>query len=320
MSKVDDMTLFVQVVKANGLAAAGRQLGLSPASMTARINRLEQRYQTRLLNRNTRSITLTHAGERFYQGCLRVLDEVAATEASLSETEAVLSGTLRISAPSDFGLQYVAPALAAFVAQHPQVIPHLYLTDGVVKLVEDGLDMAIRYGNLPDSNLIAKPLADNRRVLCASPAYLRAYGMPIHPNDLLEHRCLVMERHGELLNEWYFRHNNQLLSLKVTPAMVSGDGGLIRAWALAGCGIALKSLVDVQADVNVGNLQLLFEGQVKGFSYIDSEKTDSEKTDSDSIGLQAIFPSRKFQPRQVRAFTEFFESWLQSHSPAERSQ
>ena len=132
MTKIDDMQLFVHVVRSAGLAAAGRKIGLSPASMTARINQLENHYQTRLLIRNTRSIKLTDAGERFYQGCLRVIAEVDATERSITISDNELSGSLKITAPSDFGKQFVAPALSKFVALNPQVKPHLHLTDGLI--------------------------------------------------------------------------------------------------------------------------------------------------------------------------------------------
>ena len=299
MAQIDDMALFVQVVKSDGLAAAGRRLGLSPASMTARVNKLEQRYQTRLLSRNTRSIALTEEGKRFYQGCLRILEEMSAIEASLKGENDHLSGALRITAASDFGRHYVAPALAEFVKRHPAVNPCLYLTDGLDKLVEGGLDLAIRFGNLPDSNLIARLLMDNRRVLCASPDYIAQCGLPEKPADLLEHRCLVMERMGQPLNEWFF-HDETDVSLKVQPAMVCSDGEMIRQWALDGCGIALKSYIDVTRDIKMGKLIPVLEGKVRGFS----------PNDTDTIGLQIIYPSRKYQPRQVKAFIEYLEDWI----------
>lgn len=193
------------MVRSGGLAAAGRKIGLSPASMTARINQLENHYQTRLLIRNTRSIKLTEAGEQFYQGCLRVIAEIDATEQSIQLSKNTLSGSLKITAPSDFGKQFVAPAIAKFVAQNPQVKPHLHLTDGLVNLVEEGIDIAIRFGNLPDSNLISRMIKANQRVLCASAEYLKIHGQPLQPSDLLNHRCLVMERFGQSMNDWHLK-------------------------------------------------------------------------------------------------------------------
>jgi DNA-binding transcriptional LysR family regulator len=304
MAKIDNMELFVCVVKVGGLAAAGRQIGLSPASMTARINALEQHYNTRLLNRTTRKISLTDAGQRFYEACLRVLAEIESAESLLQHDNKTLSGRLRLTAPSDFGRQYVAPALSDFVKLHPNVTPYLYLTDGIVNLVENGYDLGIRYGNLPDSNLIVRSLADNHRVLVASAVYLEKQGIPNHPKDLEQHRCLVMERFGEPLNEWQFLFDEGRQTIKVTPAFISNDGAIIRYWALAGRGIAYKSIWDVQRDIEMGHLQTVLNDFVLGFQDSDNEKT----------GLQLVYPSRQYVPRQVAGFIDFFKSSLLERS------
>jgi DNA-binding transcriptional LysR family regulator len=169
----------------------------------------------------------------------------------LTDKEA-LSGQLRITATSDFGRQYVAPTLSKFVNLHPDVIPYLHLTDGVMNLVEHGFDLGVRFGNLPDSNLIVRRLADNHRVLVASPDYLKRHGIPIQPKDLEQHRCLVMERLGEPLNEWRFHSKETRQTVKVKQAFISNDGAIIRQWALAGAGIAYKSMWDIKGDVGTG--------------------------------------------------------------------
>ena len=300
MTKIDDMELFVRVVQAEGLAAAGRQLGLSPASMTARIKTLEARYNTRLLNRSTRSLSLTDAGHRFYQACLRVLAEVADAEAAIRQDEGVLSGSLRVTAASDFGRQFVAPALAEFVQEHEAVNPHLYLTDGVVNLIAAGFDLGIRFGNLPDSNLIIRPLArDNRRVLCASPEYLKRYGVPQKPKNLEQHRCLVMERFGEPLNQWHFQNDHGKQTIKVNAALSSNDGALIRQWALASSGIAIKSTWDIKSDVVAGRLITVLDDYAVSF-----------QTEENEVGLQVIYPSRKYLPRQVASFIDYFIAYI----------
>lgn len=300
MSKIDNMELFVRVVKAGGLASAGRQIGLSPASMTARINALELHYNTRLLNRTTRKISLTDAGQRFYEACLRVLAEVESAESLLQNDNKTLSGRLRVTAPSDFGRQYVAPALSEFVNLHPDVTPYLYLTDGIVNLVENGYDLGIRYGNLPDSNLIVRILANNHRVLVASPVYLEKHGIPFQPEDLRQHQCLVMERFGEPLNEWHFHSEEGRQTIKINPAFISNDGAIIRYWALAGRGIAYKSIWDVQRDIEMGHLQTVLNDFVLGFQDSDNEKT----------GLQLVYPSRKYVPRQVVGFMDYLQASL----------
>lgn len=300
MSKIDDMGLFVQVVKAGGLAAAGRKIGLSPASMTARVNKLEARYNTRLLQRTTRRISLTDAGQRFYAACLRVLAEVEQAETLLQTDGNSLSGKLSITAPCDFGRLYVAPALSDFIQQHPKVTPYLHLADGIINLVEYGYDLGIRYGNLPDSDLIVRNLAENRRILVASPAYLKKHGIPKHPNNLQHHSCLVGNRLGEPLNEWRFNIENNHQTIKVTPTFSCNDSSIIRLWALMGKGIAYKSLWDVQRDIEKGNLQTVLDDFVFGFQASDTQQT----------GLQVVYPNRQYLPAQVAGFIEFFKAYL----------
>lgn len=300
MSKIDDMALFVRVVKADGLAAAGRQLDLSPASMTARVNALERRYNVRLLNRTTRKISLTDAGQRFYHACLRVVAEVEGAEAALQNNEKNFSGPLRVTATSDFGRQFVAPALAQFAQQHPELRPYLHLTDGVVDLIENEFDLGVRYGNLPDSNLIVRPLADNHRILVAAPAYLKKHGEPAQPKDLEQHSCLVMNRLGEPLNKWQFETKDGTQTIKVTPRFVSNDGAIIRHWALAGVGIAYKSIWDVKQDLATGKLVSLLDSSVLGFQTRDNKKT----------GLQIVYPSRQYVPGKVSGFIEFLQHFL----------
>lgn len=309
MTKIDDMALFAQVVKAGGLAAAGRQLGLSPASMTARLKALESRYDTRLLNRSTRSISLTEAGHRFYEACLRVVAEVTAAEATLQESRHTFSGTLRITAPSDFGRQYVAPALVEFVQAHPEVVPYLFLSENMVNLIAEGFDIGVRLGNLPDSGLMMRSLAqDNRRILCAAPAYLAQHGEPTHPTALQQHSCLVIERQGQQLNQWSFRPVATPavapITLKVNAALVGSDGALIRQWALAGAGIALKSYWDVKQDIAEGRLKVILNQYVAG----------GYSGDNQTVGLQLVYPSRKYLPRQVAGFIDFFADHMKKEN------
>ncbi|MEO1391162.1 MAG: LysR family transcriptional regulator [Cyanobacteria bacterium J06634_6] len=301
MTKIDDMALFAQVVKAGGLAAAGRQLGLSPASMTARIKALEARYDTRLLNRSTRSISLTDAGHRFYEACLRVVAEVTEAEACLQAIKQEFSGSLRITAPSDFGRQYVAPALADFVREHPNVTPYLFLSESMVNLVAEGFDIGVRLGNLPDSGLMMRSLTtQNSRILCAAPSYLQAYGTPKTPQDLARHRCLIMERRGEQLNQWRFHTRQKSTTIKVAAALVGSDGALIRQWVIAGAGIALKSAWDIKQDLAAGNL----------VSLLDSYTVGAYTRDEAKVGLQLVYPSRKYLPRQVAGFIDYFVEYM----------
>jgi DNA-binding transcriptional LysR family regulator len=225
---------------------------------------------------------------------------VELAESKLMQKEGILTGTLRIAAPSDFGRQYLSPALLDFSRIHPEVKSSLYLSEDVVDLISLRLDMSIRFGNLPDSNLVTKVIRQNHRVLVASPAYLAVHQEPASVDELGEHRCLVMERRGTLMNEWRFEVEGETRSVRVTPAMVCNDGALLRQWVLAGAGIASKSWWDVKRDVEQGRLKVLLADSFIGFS----------RHDKKQVGLQFVYPQRRFQPLQVSMFSEFFINWL----------
>lgn len=302
MGKLEDLSLLVTVAEAGSLAAAGRRLNLSPASMSARLKAMEERYQTRLFNRTTRSIALTRTGEDFYHSALRVLDEMTLAEDKLLSQEGRLRGNLRISAPSDFSRQYVAPALMAFSELYPEISVSLYVSEDVVDLISRQLDMSIRFGNLPDSNLVTRVIQPNHRVLVASPDYLSKHGIPQQPSDIHRHRCLVIERRGTLLNEWRFEQQGEISTLRINPAISSDDGSILRQWVLAGAGIAGKSWWDVKKDVSEGRLSLVLAEQFIGFSMSDRKQ----------VGLQFVYPERRFHPLQVSRFSEFFIQWLEN--------
>ncbi|BAS35954.1 TPA: LysR family transcriptional regulator [Klebsiella variicola] len=306
MGKLEDMALLVAVAEAGGLSAAGRRLSLSPATMTARLKAMEERYQTRLFHRSTRAITLTRAGEDFYHAARRVLEEARHAESLLTQKEGVLSGNIRLSAPSDFGRQYLSPAIVDFSRRHPEVTFSVFLGERVEDLVANRLDMSIRVGNLPDSSLAIRHIRPNHRVLVASEAYLATHGTPASLDELHHHRCLALERHGVVMNEWRFEEAGKERVVRVTPAMVCDDGALLRQWALSGAGIAGKSWWDVKRDVEEGRLQVLFAERFTGFSPLDRKE----------VGLQFVFPQRKLQPPQVSAFMAFFIDWLGESSPS----
>ncbi|EPR8402739.1 LysR family transcriptional regulator [Klebsiella variicola] len=306
MGKLEDMALLVAVAEAGGLSAAGRRLSLSPATMTARLKAMEERYQTRLFHRSTRAITLTRAGEDFYHAARRVLEEARHAESLLTQKEGVLSGNIRLSAPSDFGRQYLSPAIVDFSRRHPEVTFSVFLGERVEDLVANRLDMSIRVGNLPDSSLAIRHIRPNHRVLVALEAYLATHGTPASLDELHHHRCLALERHGVVMNEWRFEEAGKERVVRVTPAMVCDDGALLRQWALSGAGIAGKSWWDVKRDVEEGRLQVLFAERFTGFSPLDRKE----------VGLQFVFPQRKLQPPQVSAFMAFFIDWLGESSPS----
>ncbi|AXB33274.1 LysR family transcriptional regulator [Vibrio campbellii] len=306
MDKFSDMSLFVSIVKNQGLAAAGRELGLSPATVTARLQSLEDRYGVKLLNRSTRHISLTDSGAMYHQACLEIIDSVKETENLLQTGTKEVRGTLKVSAPRDIGKQYISPILSEFSQLHPDVIPYLYLNDNLSNLAESGLDIVIRYGELADSNLISRKLASSRRVLCASPQYLAKKGTPITPQDLAQHDCLAMVRSNEELKTWHFQDEEQHKVITVVPKRFSDDGEVIRQWALDGAGIAFKSILDVQEDIKQQRLVTVLNGYMKNFN---------ASTFSAGADLNVIYLSRQYQPKRLRLFLDFLIERFHSRFP-----
>lgn len=296
MDKFADMTLFVSIVKNQGLAAAGRELGLSPATVTARLKALEDRYGVKLLNRTTRHISLTDSGSLYHQACLDIIDSVKETENLLHTGTQEVRGTLKVSAPRDIGKQYISPILSEFAEQYPDVVPYLYLNDNLSNLAESGLDIVIRYGELADSNLISRKLASSRRVLCVSPEYVAKKGTPITPQDLTNHDCLAMVRSNEELKTWHFQDDDQHNTITVVPKRFSDDGEVIRQWALDGAGIALKSILDVQEDIKHRRLVTVLDDYMKNFN---------AATSSSGADLNVIYQIRQYQPKRLRLFLDF---------------
>jgi len=296
MDKLGDIDLFIKIVKNNGLAAAGRETGLSAASVTAKLNKLEEHYGVRLLNRTTRRIGLTEEGKEFYDSCLRILEDIAQAEERLITGREALSGRLKVTATHDLGQKKIAPLLAHFVEQHPMVSVLLHLTDGVVNLVESEFDLGVRYGGLQDSRMIARKLASNYRVLCAAPKYFDTNGKPKTPEDLKEHSCLAIVRKGEVLTNWHFTKDRSRQVVTVQPTLSSNDSSQIRRWALAGNGIALKSYWDIKDDLESNRLIRVLEQYDSNYSAEESYH---------SSDLHVVYPSRDFLPERTRVFIDF---------------
>ena len=296
MDKFSDMAMFVSIVKHHGLAAAGRDLGLSPATMTTRLQALEERYGVKLLNRSTRHVSLTDSGELYHKACIEILDNVSATENLILNGVKEVKGSLKISAPKDIGKQYILPILSEFCKQYPEVVPYLYLNDDISNIAESGIDIVIRYGELADSSLISRRLSSSQRVLCASPEYLAKQGTPLTPQDLVNHDCLAMIRSHEELKTWHFQDQDKKNAITVIPKRFSDDGEVIRYWALEGTGIALKSVLDVQDDIHNLRLVTVLNGYMANFN---------TSTSASSADLNVVYISKKYQPKRIRLFLDF---------------
>lgn|SRR5574341_361776 len=203
MDRLRAMQVFVRIVESGSLTAAAAALNMSGPAVVRSLAGLERAIGVRLIQRTTRRSSLTDEGREYYERCKRVLSEVEETEALMSARRSVPKGKLRLTAPVAYGKLRVAPLVAEFIAKYADVEVELLLLDRVVDLVEEGLDAAVRIGNLPDSTLVARPLGETRRVVCAAPAYLRRAGVPKTPADLAGHRCIVFSGLSAT-NEWTF--------------------------------------------------------------------------------------------------------------------
>lgn len=258
--RLGDLQLFVEASTLGSLSAAGRKLGLSPAAASARLGKLETALRTRLFDRTTRQLRLTDEGRVYLQHCQIALQALADAETALDVSRTSVQGKLRISASTDFGRNLLSDWLDEFTRRHPQVRIALTLTDSLSNLVQDDIDLAIRFG-VPDtsSGLIARRLAPNWRVLCASPDYLARNGEPDTPDDLAGHEFIVLVTNNGPLNEFHFARGEQrwTYSVAMDRAWETNDGALVRRWALAGHGITRKTIWDAAADLRDGSLRVL---------------------------------------------------------------
>ena len=293
MDLIDDMALFLKVAASHSLSQAGREHGLSPAAVSLRMSALEKHYGVTLLIKTTRSVRLTPEGERFLDSCRRVQREIAELEDALHSGGTTLRGVLRIAAPEDLGRQQIAPMISAFVARNPAVNIELTLTDSPVSLPAEGLDAAFRYGNLPDSGLIARRLADNHRLVVGAPSYFARAGRPKTPDDLKSHNCLVHVRGKQREDKWSFVVGGEATSVTVSGDRTANDGDTLRHWAIEGSGLVMKPAIDVGVDLSEGRLQAVLE------SFMPEE-----------AGLQILFPDMAHQPPRLRAFIDFAVEWF----------
>ncbi|CAN5351866.1 LysR family transcriptional regulator [soil metagenome] len=248
---------FLRVVKHGTLSAAARSMGVSPAALSKRLAQLEERLGVRLLNRTTRSMSLTPEGEVYYERAGRLLAEFEALEQEVMGGRP--AGVLRVNAPLNFGRVMVAPAISAFCTAYPEMEVELTLSDHPYHLVDGGFDIGIRMGELPDSGMRAKLLASNRRHLFASPAYLEAHGRPTVPRDLVAHQCIVVPRSDDTLGVWSFTKGDAVESVKIRGRLRCNDGEVALHWALEGQGILMRSGWDIGRYVRSGELVMVLD-------------------------------------------------------------
>jgi len=287
---LQEMGIFAKVVSLGSLSAAARDLGLSPAVVSRRLSALESRLGVRLLNRTTRSLSLTDEGASYYEHCSRIIAEVEEGDAAASAGRAEPQGVLKVALPASFGHQHIAPLVPQFAARYPKVQLALSLSDRRVNLIDDGFDLAVRIGELEDSSLAARRLAPNRRVVCASPAYLRAHGTPRTPAELAGHNFLVTSwEHDFSMTLGYRDPQGQAGEVRVAGRYACDNWETLREWAIAGLGVALKSTWDVWRALEDGRLVALCPGY----------------TFTTDVAIYAVYPHRRYLPAKTRAFIDF---------------
>ena len=287
MDRFKQVETFVAVATKGSLTAAAQVEGVAPAVIGRRIDALEARLAVRLMHRTTRKLTLTPEGQAFLEDCQRVLAELQGAEAAVSAGGAQAKGHLRVTAPAGFGRRHVAPLVASFLALHPELRISLNLADRVVDLVNEGMDCAVRVGDLPDSSLVSQRLADNRRLVVGAPAYLKRAGTPTHPRELGRHECLMLSSEASQTRGWAFRIDGQPYFHRQSGRLDCSDGQVLHEWCLDGLGLAWRSLWEVAADLQAGRL----------LSVLDAHAAPPN-------GIYAVTSERLLQPLRVRLWIE----------------
>ena len=301
MDKLDAMNAFAKVVTHGSYAEAARALGLTRSAISKAVMELEQLLGARLLDRTTRRVSPTEAGRSYYERCLEILAQVEETELQVSRLHDEPKGVLKINAPMSFGMLYLGDAVAAFMADYPDLRIELMLTDRFIDPVEEGVDVTIRIADLADSSLIARKLASTRRVVVASPAYIAHHGAPKTPDDLARHRWLSYGATTTLQRWTYTREDGAVASIPLRATLCSNNGNVLRAAALASEGITELPTFLVGCDIAEGRLQVLLEDNPR-----------------DAFGIYALYTPNRYLAAKTRVLIDFLAARFGSDPEWER--
>lgn len=283
-----DLEIFARVVTAGNMSAAGREMGLSPAVVSKRISHLEERLGARLFQRTTRQLTLTEAGQGFYDRVVNILAGIEEAEAYVTRRNAVPRGTLRVTIPTAFGRMHIAPYLGKFLEDYPDMRLDLELSDNFIDIVGEGFDAAIRIAELEDSSLVARKLAPNHRVICAAPGYLEKHGQPDSLADLAKFNCLT----AAAQEVWRLQGPEGPASVRVHGNIRTNSTEVVRESVIAGLGIALRSTWDVGAELKSGKLKIVLP----------------QYHESPRVAVYAVYPCRQFIPAKLRVFIDYLSN------------
>ena len=288
MDVMHSMAVFKRVVEAKSFSAVARETNMSQSTVSKHIASLEERLDTKLLNRSTRSLKLTEAGKEYYQHCIRILNDFQEAEASIGKGKIDPTGTLRISTSAAFGRTYILPFLNEFLSTYPDIKIDLMFGDKYTDLVKEGIDLAIRIGPLEDSSLIAKKIGSSPRIVVASPEYLVKHGRPKKPADLIKHSCLFysLQKSPDL---WYFNSTQEGdESIRVDGRVKASSPDAVCDATLEGLGISILGEWYVREHIKKGRLIKILP--------------DFKPTAYD---IHAVYPERRFVPQKVKRMIEF---------------
>jgi DNA-binding transcriptional LysR family regulator len=284
MDNLGDLEVFARVVTARSMSMAAREMSLSPAVVSKRMRRLEERLGVRLIQRTTRQLSLTGAGQDFYARIVPILASIEEAEALVASGAAQVRGVLKVTAPTSFGRLHIAPHLSRFLDQHPLVTVELTLSDAFVDIIGEGLDLAVRIAELADTSLVARRLAPNHRVLCATPDYLSRHGEPVSVGDLVHHRLMAHNA-----DHWRLESSEGDITVRLQGPLRTNSSEVVREALLSGLGIALRSTWDVGPELRSGRLKRILPAYSGG----------------KGVAIHAVYPSRRHMEQKVRVFVDF---------------
>jgi DNA-binding transcriptional LysR family regulator len=295
---LSEMAFFNLLARSPSLAAAARELGISAPAVTKRLAQMEARLEVQLLTRTTRRMQLTEEGEIYLMHARRILADIDDMERHVSNARRMPKGLLRVNATLGFGRNHVAPLLSQFRKRYPGVDVQLQLTVAPPALTEDAFDVCVHFGEPPDARVIARPIAPNRRIVCASPAYIAEHGQPKSPADLSRHACIDIRHGDETHGVWRFQHGKRVDTVKVNVHMSTNDGEIAVNWALDGHGIILRAEWDVARHIQAGDLRQL----------LGRHRTHA-------ADIYAIYPPRHQVAGRVIAFVDFMQEAFAGKAP-----
>jgi LysR family transcriptional activator of dmlA len=293
-----EMQFFSVLMRCGSLAAAARELQVSPPAVSKRLAALEARLGVSLLHRTTRRLALTHEGETYLAQARHILGEIDALERELQGARMEPSGLLRVNATLGFGRMHVAPAIATFARAHPKVEIQLQLSVNPPPLSDDAFDVCVRFGEPPDARVVARLLAPNRRLLCASPAYLQRHGAPRTPHDLAGHNIIAIRQGDEAFGLLRLRSGKRSESVRVRGNLATNDGEIAVNWALAGLGLVLRAEWDIARYLRSGRLREVLENW-----------------QAPPADIHAVYPVRHQGTARVRAFVDHLATHFSTGLP-----